>query len=76
MNFLKSKVSTMVLIPGKEYEIPVGDTTYRGTFKHHVENLAYFEPLYVIKCEKAMKHIISPGQYFHAHRIFKKIETQ
>lgn len=73
----------MVLIPGKEYEIPVGDTTYRGTFKHHVENLAYFDPLYVIKyvptptdCEKAMKHIISPGQYFHAHRIFKKIETQ
>jgi hypothetical protein len=41
-----------MLIPGKEYEIP-GKTLYRGTFKHYVDNLAYFEPLYaIIKYER------------------------
>lgn len=38
-----------MLIPGKEYEIDIGVNQYRGTFVRHVENLAYFEPLYVTK---------------------------
>ena len=42
-------ISFQELIPGTEYEIDIGVNQYRGTFKHHVGNLAYFEPLYVTK---------------------------
>jgi hypothetical protein len=37
------------LIPGMEYEIDIGVNQYRGTFKNRVDNLAYFDPLYVTK---------------------------
>jgi hypothetical protein len=38
-----------MLIPGMEYEIDIGVNQYRGTFKNRVDNLAYFDPLYVTK---------------------------
>lgn len=37
------------LIPGMEYEIEIGVKKYSGIFIRHVDNLAYFEPLYVTK---------------------------
>ena len=37
------------LIPGTDYEIDIGVNQYKGTFVRRVENLAYFDPLYVTK---------------------------
>jgi hypothetical protein len=62
------------LKPG-DYEIHVGIAHYYiGTFKQHVDNLAYFDPVKAV-FPKGMVHY-SQGQYFQEHRIFKKIETQ
>jgi hypothetical protein len=56
-----------------DYEIHVGQTHYVGTFKRHVDNLAYFDPVKAVFSKDMVQY--SYGQYFHNHRIFKKIET-
>jgi len=68
------EISFTDLIPGMEYEIHVGlKHHYRGTFNRHVDNLAYFDPLIAIFSKGTVEY--AQGQYFQAHRMFKKIET-